>query len=356
MNKFNDLAIILTWPDTTIRGDEEWLTFLKKIGVVKNLNFKIGHTGIVLVNPKDGSLLFYDFGRYVTPRGFGRARSKQSDPLLKIDSKAEIVNNKITNIEAIISALEQLKSAMYGEGKLYFSIVEGINFKLAKIYGDNSVLQGARSYGAIAKNSNNCSRFITRMLMKSSKKFHFLHPINLPETIKSSPMSNLINTASDRKIYSYTPAEGLIKFKMDRFQSIWFHLKQVGNNIIKDKALLLPNDQHVGAMKFDSKPISIPTKATYLGGVGDGAWYYISPLEKKQFIIKRYTTKGQLEYIALGEASQNIDINKKFEITYDSHMLFTNIIQNDIKIQIIHIERIQESNLEQANSRLAVYA
>src|SRR5699024_11859018 len=59
----------------------------------------------------------------------------------------------------------------------------------SKKYGDECVEQGTYSYGAVAKKSNNCSRFITRMFMKSSERFHFWHGINLPETIKSSPRS-----------------------------------------------------------------------------------------------------------------------------------------------------------------------
>ncbi|WP_039052928.1 DUF6695 family protein [Sphingobacterium sp. T2] len=73
---YQDFAIILTWPDATIRGDEKWMMFFKKIGLVKNLNFKVGHTGIVIVNRQTGEMLFYDFGRYITPRGYGRARSQ----------------------------------------------------------------------------------------------------------------------------------------------------------------------------------------------------------------------------------------------------------------------------------------
>src|SRR5690606_37868714 len=136
---YQDFAIILTWPDATIRGDEKWMMFFKKIGLVKNLNFKVGHTGIVIINSQNGEMLFYDFGRYIAPRGYGRARSKFSDPLLDIALKADIQDNNITNIEEIICHFEELKPAMYGDGKLFYSIVKGINFEKAKAYGDECV-------------------------------------------------------------------------------------------------------------------------------------------------------------------------------------------------------------------------
>lgn len=340
-----DFAIILTWPDATIRGDERWMMFFKKIGLVKNLNFKVGHTGIIIINHKNGEMLFYDFGRYITPRGYGRARSSQSDPLIHIDLKAKIIDNKISNIAEIVDYLEILKPAMYGEGKLYFSIVDRIDFKLAKAYGDQCVLEGTYPYGAIAKNNNNCSRFITRMLMKSSPIYHFWHPINFPETIKASPISNLVNTAPNRMIYSYDPKEGIKHFRMNRFQSLWFLVKQLGDNVYQKRADLLPPDQLIGAMKYRHKPTSVPKNATYLGGVGDGAWYDIERRnDERRFTIKRMSSTGEVEYTVIGESEIPIPAMQTIKITYDSHRLFTHILVNGKKIRINHIKNDDADN------------
>ena len=347
---YRDFAIILTWPDATIRGDEKWMMFFKKIGLVKNLNFKVGHTGIIIINHQDGEMLFYDFGRYIAPRGYGRARSKFSDPLLDINLKAKIENNNIINIEEIVELCEKLKFAMYGDGKLFFTIVKDINFEKAKAYGDECVTQGTYPYGAVAKNNNNCSRFITRMLMKSCPKYHFWHFINLPETIKSSPVSNLVNAVDNRIIYSYTPTEGIKSFKMNRFQSFWFLVKQLGDNISRNKSAAFPNDLIIGGMNYNSKPITIPKDAMYLGGVGDGAWFTVTPTEiAHEFIVKRFTSSGKLEYVIRGEAQAPVDILQPFNITYDSHLLFTHIEQNGVIIRITHIERLENAKYDFEN-------
>ncbi|NGF55257.1 hypothetical protein G5B00_01920 [Parapedobacter sp. SGR-10] len=353
---YKDFAIILTWPDATIRGDEAWMMFFKRIGLVKNLNFKVGHTGIVVVNHKSGEMLFYDFGRYITPRGFGRARSKYSDPLLEIKTTAKISDGNIQNLEEIIAHFESLKPFMYGEGKLFFSIVKGIDFDTAKQFGDEWVARGTYPYGAVARNNNNCSRFITRMLLKSSSRFHFWHSINLPETIKSSPVSNLVNAASDRMIYSYLREEGLKHFKMNRWQSLWFLIKQLGDNIKSKKANLLPTDRVIGAMKFNSKPITLPKNAMYLGGVGDGAWYTVTyNKEKLLFTIKRFTSDGRLEYVVQGAASASFDPAEQWSVTYDSHLLFTHIEQNGVKIKIEHTAHLptEEHRYEHIKERYA---
>lgn len=335
---YQDFAIILTWPDATIRGDEQWMMFFKKIGLVKNLNFKVGHTGVVLVNHQTGEMLFYDFGRYITPRGYGRARSKDSDPLLTISLKAVINNGQVQNIEEIVRYFEDMKAAMYGEGRLFFSIAKDIDFGIAKAYGDQCVTEGTYPYGAVARKNNNCSRFITRMLMKASDKYHFWHGINLPETIKASPISNVVNACRDRVVSSYTPEEGVRTFRMNRWQSFFFLVKQLGDNVFRRKASLLPNDIIIGAVQFGSKPIAVPKQAKYLGGVGDGAWYFLNERPDAHIEISRYSTQGYLEYVVLGEATSPIDFHADWDITYDSHLLFTHIIQNGQKIKIKHLE------------------
>ncbi|SJN42513.1 DUF6695 family protein [Sphingobacterium sp. JB170] len=343
---FKDLAIILTWPEATIRGDEKWMMFFKKIGLVKNLNFKVGHTGIVIIKRQTGEMQFYDFGRYIAPRGYGRARSKYSDPNLEITLKAAISNDNIKNLPEIIEHFEELKSAMYGEGILYFSIVHGINFEQAETYGDDCVRQGTFPYGAVARNNNNCSRFITRMLIRSSKKYTWRHSINFPESIKASPISNVVNAVNDRMIYSYTPEQGLKHFRMNRWQSFGFLCKKLGDNISQQKAALLPDDIIIGQMNFKSKPITIPKDAFYLGGVGDGAWFTVQQAPDQKVLVKRFTSKGTLEYAALGESMEPIDFTKPFNVVYDSHLLHTHITQEGRKIRINHTQKLSNEEYQ----------
>lgn len=352
---YKDYAIVLTWPDATIRGDEKWMMFFKKIGIVKNLNFKVGHTGIVIVKGTTGEMRFYDFGRYISPRGYGRARSENSDPLLKISIKAKISEGKITNIREIAEYFERMKPAMYGEGRLYFSITNSINFDLAKSFGDEWVKIGTYPYGAVAKNNNNCSRFITRMLIHASSKYHYWHGINLPETIKASPISNVVNIAKDRMIYSYCPVKGLRHFKMNRWQSLGFLIRQLGDNVSQAKSDLLPNDQIIGAVDYRFKPITVPKDATYLGGVGDGAWYVVNVQADSRFVIKRYTTSGDLEYAVLGEAISLVKSDRPWKIVYDSHLMFTHIEQDGKKIRIEHVKSlsIEEHKYEDIKERYA---
>jgi hypothetical protein len=103
----------------------------------------------------------------------------------------------------------------------------------------------------------------------------------------------------------------------------------------------------IGGMNYSSKPITLPKDAVYLGGVGDGAWFTITPTEiVNQFIIKRFTSSGKLEYVVLGKSGESIDLDSPWKITYDSHLLFTHIEQNDRKIRINHLERLENAKYD----------
>ncbi len=342
---YNDLAIILSWPDATIRGDERWMMFFRKIGLVKNLNFRIGHTGVILVENNSGALYYYDFGRYIAPRGLGRARSPFSDPRLRIRSRAQINDkNEIENLEEIAWELEGMQAATQGEGRLFFSVANGLNFTKAKAFADRIVEQGSHPYGAFARGNNNCSRFITRLLIHASRKYHFFHGLRLPESVKSSPLSNVVNTQPDRMIYTFSPELGLIRARMNRISSFLFTIRQLKDNFSTRNAALLPDDRIVRSLYPPKRPASVPEGAQWLGGVGEGAWYVITPSElSAQFDVARYTEWGELEYHLPFVSQQEIDSSLPLTVEYDSHMLFTTVSQNG---RVLRLYALHNSHAE----------
>src|SRR6056300_1785783 len=128
-----DTAIVIAWPQCTARADESLAILLRKAGLVKNLNFRVGHAAICLINPQTCEVLYYDFGRYITPRGFGRARSKYSDPNLTLNVKAEFDQDRnLINVEEIAAELDSKSKYTHGAGPLVFSVSKTINFTKAK--------------------------------------------------------------------------------------------------------------------------------------------------------------------------------------------------------------------------------
>ena len=89
----------------------------------------------------------------------------------------------------------------------------------------------------------------------------------------------------------------------------------------------------------------------YLGGVGDGAWYTLEQSDTDKLRISRYTSRGELEYAVDGTIQEPFDSKLAYAFTYDSHLLFTHIVQNCRTIRIQHSENIDLQQINQKNSQ-----
>src|SRR5690606_2670739 len=181
------------------------MALLKWAGIVKNLNFKVGHAAIVLVNRRTGLLAYYDFGRYVTPRGYGRARSAASDPRLVLSTRAQVdTGGTIENLQAILTELHQKESATHGGGRLFFSVADGLSFGKATHFAEELVNQGPIPYGAVARGNNSCSRFVAQVLLAGWETGNSVkRRIKFPESGKPSPMSNVVYASPAHLVYCY---------------------------------------------------------------------------------------------------------------------------------------------------------
>ena len=72
----NDFIIVLAWPEGLTTAAGSWYDKI----LATNGKYRVGHSALVLVNSKTKKLQYFDFGRYHTPLGFGRARDSQTDP------------------------------------------------------------------------------------------------------------------------------------------------------------------------------------------------------------------------------------------------------------------------------------
>ncbi|MGH2622966.1 MAG: DUF6695 family protein, partial [Sphingobacterium sp.] len=248
------MAIPIAWPDQTARGDELWFSFFKRIGIVKNLNFKVGHAAIVLVERSSGDLFYFDFGRYITPRGYGRARSYNFDPRLKLKTKAEFsADNELLNLESILAELGSLEKYTHGGGRLLCSICKEISFKKGVEYAEKIVNLGPIPYGALAPNNNSCSRFVAQILVESMlKSDKRVKKILYPESLKASPTSNVINADFDQKTYCYF-RNHLKVWDMTRWKSLKFQLSILKPNFFSKASKELPDDSFLGFVNEPKK-------------------------------------------------------------------------------------------------------
>ncbi|WP_051292637.1 DUF6695 family protein [Olivibacter sitiensis] len=333
VDDYQDLAIVIAWPDQTAFGDERWMSMLKKIGIVKNLNFRVGHAAIVLVHRSSGKLAYYDFGRYITPRGYGRARSHTTDPRLTLSMSAEIDSRgKIINLESIIAEIERIEHATHGTGRIFFSVATGLSYTAANKYAEKVMEVGPIKYGAFARANNSCSRFVAQILLAGyTPKHPAKKHVFIPECLKPSPMSNVVNCVPDRIVYCYHKGV-LEQKKMNRFQSFYFQLRLLGHNLFSKKAALLPSDQLApGLVDEPERPVDLPPHTQWLGGVNEGAWFSLSIVSKSEnfYSVTRYDSKGEMVYQATCVTEREIDMCRPFYFTYDCGYDAHRILQED---------------------------
>ncbi|WP_437918114.1 DUF6695 family protein [Sphingobacterium sp. LRF_L2] len=343
MFTFDDIAIPLAWPDQTARGDEKWMSFFKKIGLVKNLNFKVGHAAILLIEKSTGTIQYYDFGRYLVPRGYGRARSSLFDPRLALSTKAIITSRAdIENLLDILHELQAKEKATHGGGRLLFSICFGVSFRKGKQLADTIVERGPILYGAFAHNNNSCSRFVAQILLAAMettdpKRRRILYP----ECIALSPTSNVVNAANDKQILCFQHSN-LQLLEMNRKTSLRFQYNLLKENFSTKYQLNLGNDCVAGMTEMPKRAANIPPTAQWLGGIGEGAWFHLQNQPDSSYTISKYDVHGQQEYQVWTKTDQTFNQELPFQFTFHFNHQYYEIRQEG-KIYFFNTEDIHKT-------------
>ena len=181
----NDFIITVAWPEGMVAATGSWYDKI----VSTNGKYRVGHSATILINSKTKKAHYFDFGRYHTPKGYGRVRDIETDAdLVMID--AEIQNGEMVNIEAILLHLSVMK-ATHGEGKMYASLIMNVNFDNAFSTAKNIQQKGMLPYGPFIRKGTNCSRFVAEVIKSSGLSFIKKLRFKYPFCISPSPKRNV---------------------------------------------------------------------------------------------------------------------------------------------------------------------
>jgi len=195
----NSLAIALAWPDTKCKQTGAWYDKpAELLGISKNNYYKVGHSAIVLINPENGNCLYFDFGRYHAPYGFGRVRDKETDFDLNIKSTAQLNEDlSLNNYQDIIDEIQQNPSC-HGDGQLFAGLSK-INFKSAYTKAKQLQNKGVISYGPFVVKGTNCSRFVRTVLLSAKISLLLKLKLRLTRTLSPTPIGIVKNLDQLRK-------------------------------------------------------------------------------------------------------------------------------------------------------------
>lgn len=190
-NKSTGIAIPLAWPDTECKQTGAWYDALMYLsGFNKKGYYQVGHAAILLVNIRNSECLYFDFGRYHAPHGYGRVRSVFTDHDLKVHTIPIVADAEVINLEDILIELYN-NSSSYGTGPIFGTQIQ-IDF--SKAYNAAVELQKRDfiKYGPFTFRGTNCSRFVNRLLRSGILSYKNRALLNLPWMLTPTPIWNLI--------------------------------------------------------------------------------------------------------------------------------------------------------------------
>lgn len=180
-----DFIITLAWPEGMVAATDSWYDKIAS----KNGQYRVGHSAVVLINSTTNKSCYFDFGRYHTPKGYGRVRDAETDEDLSLID-AEIKHGDLLNLKDILIQLSIMKST-HGEGKMYASLIIGVNFDNAFSTAKTLQKEGMLAYGPFTRKGTNCSRFVASIIKSSNPPFIKKLRLRFPICISPSPKRNV---------------------------------------------------------------------------------------------------------------------------------------------------------------------
>ena len=333
-NNKNTAIISLAWPFVIARGPEKIWVFLKKIGLMKNLNFRIGHAAMIVAT--NDKLFYYDLGRYLSPLGYSRCRSKETDPKLEIKTRPVWnKNGEIKNTSAIFQELEEMKKGTHGDGALYASITYDVNIEKILCYSKALQKEGFQKYGALKKKKTNCGKFVAKAILEGLDENSITYKkLNNPNTYSQTPYFNVLAASSSGDFVIWE--NGSEKWEKAVISDALSDLFRKGlESFSTKKAKFLPPDSIIGQLEKPSTiPENIKEDFIYIGGIGEGAWHELIHISEKEVRLNRYFYDGTFEFTnnyVINSTWGNYLKTNSAELVHDTNNLWITLMNKETK-------------------------
>ena len=323
--------IVLAYPDTFVKMSDEWICkLLPLVGLGTWDYIKAGHAAQVLVHPETGVLHYYDFGRYFTPKGFGRVRSAHTDAELTLPMKAQFDHSgTISNLSEILIWLEAHPEKTHGKGRLLASVCESIDFCAAKTFVTSLQQQGAIPYKAFHKKGSNCSRFVTNTLLAATFDKKIRKGLLFNKRFTPSTVGNVEKAATNAKIYKVKNGK-IALYHGSAFKenlTNYFHRKTRQTSL------------------FQALAHDIVAVFHKIEGIGSNAYFEIvqTDLPMGHFRIKKYNDFLEEDFDGV-YFSEKFNFLNPYKFTYESHYAHCHVIQDEQKIKLERVSSFKEFN------------
>lgn len=309
--KYSGKIIVLAFPDTFVKmSDELMCKILPLVGLGTRTHIKAGHAALVLIENETGTTQYYDFGRYITPKGKGRVRGAKTDIELEMPIKAQITDGKLENLEELLLWLDAHPEKTHGSGRLVASLCESIDYDKALTYIIDLQNQGSIPYKAFGKLGSNCARFVTETILASTEEKSIIKYLNRNKKFTPSTIGNVEKSASEEGVYQVLNGE----------------IKPYNSSALREN---LTNyfDKKVPVPHSASIVSSVPKSAQLLEGTGSSAWFHLESTSVKEGVVRRYTEAGVQDFEGVVVFPKQFSASREYKFIYDSNCSYCTIEQ-----------------------------
>jgi hypothetical protein len=331
MSKNDAFILTLAYPETIVSHAEEWYSkFLRFLFVGSEKHVRAGHAALVLIDKGTGILEYHDFGRYITSEPNGRVRGRETDFELNFPVKAKIENDTIQNLDEILKFLATNPKLTHGDGHLYASVCNAINYDLARTHITKMQNKDFIRYAAFIKIACNCARFVTDTLIASVTDSKIKKRLENSKWFTPSTIGNVVIADTEDFVYVVSD-EG----EINEFDST---VSKENRRLFLD-TLKGYNPSLVGTLK--PKPNSIKAEhAQWLSGIAAGAWFEIYDIGSgSEYRFRRISPYGNIDCDGIYRLnSGEFDINKTYQFVHYSNCGFFHIEQNSKEFRFNYIK------------------
>jgi len=312
--KYTGKIIVLAFPDTFVKmSDELMCKLLPLVGIGTRTHIKAGHAALVLIENETGEARYFDFGRYVTPKGKGRVRGANTDVELEIPVKAKIENGVLQNLNEFLLWLDAHPEKTHGSGRLVASLCESIDYEKASEYIAQMQGQGSIPYKAFGNVGSNCARFVTETILSSTEEESIIKWLKWNKRFTPSTVGNVEKSASVDGVYQIFNGE-IAPYDGSAFKE----------NLTNYFDKRVPKCAYEEITKQE-----LPENAQFLDGTGSAAYFHLESTGDGNAIVRRFTEFGELDFEGTATLPNDFSTSDPFEFIYDSNCLFCTIRQGE---------------------------
>ncbi len=339
--KHTGKIIVLAFPDTFVKmSDELMCKILPLVGIGTRTHIKAGHAALVLIENKTGKAQYFDFGRYITPKGKGRVRGANTDVELEVPVKAIFKEGVLDNLDEFLLWLDAHPEKTHGSGRLVASLCESIDYEKASAYIAQLQGQGSIPYKAFGSIGSNCARFVTETILASTEEESIVKHLKWNKRFTPSTVGNVEKSASEKGVYEVYNGEISI-----------YNSTALRENLTNYFDKRVPVNMH---SKVEA--VTVPEDAQFLDGIGSSAWFHLEIISNKKAVVRRYTDTGILDFEGVTQLPENFSVSLPYKFVYDSNCVFCTIEQ-DGKTFVLQLEKRESSEKKSlANSTQRVHS